>query len=411
MKIKNINSNIYFRANKIPKLQAEYINNRLLSSKSTDIFCHIATDEDSFNSAKIMYDYLSSNGVKPRILCNNSKENYGFDEKKYDIVDLAKSPVPKNRAETAICIDFSEPVRIRGRALKYLHTFPQADVFCIDHHNCDKPIIESNIIHKSFEQEPKIITPKNGYMDTTARSAASILVRFFEALNIPMSSQQIDSAYCAMVDDMNKANLLSINNGQIVKSAALIKDKNADDVFKMVSGNISEDKKREILSHLDVLSHLSGQEQAFRENLFKKIMISDNKKFAYAIIEPNNKDWQKIGGDNSITSKILRDFRLRVLSHKNADKYINAEQIKKLQEVEAAAVFYPDYKTGRYRISIHSNKDFAMKIIDYNRAHYNMDLTAGGHEDRAGGSVQSLDEDVCSKWINAFILSAQNIDY
>ncbi len=411
MKINNIHTAISFMANKIPKKQAEYINNHLINSDSVDIFCHIATDEDAFNSAKIMYEYLAQQGIKPRILCNNAKENYGFDESEYDIIDLSKTSAPKQKASSALCLDFSDSERIRGDALKYLSQFSKDDIFLMDHHIPVKSIIKSNKVTTPTTGEKRFTTARNGYIDTTARSNASILVRFFNALNIKMSKSQYESAYCGMVDDMNKANLLSIQNGEIIKSPELIRDKNADEVFNMVSENVSEDKKREILSHLDVLSHLSEQEQAFRENLFKKIMISDNKKFAYAIIEPDDETWQAIGGDNSTTSKILRDFRLKVLAHKNPDKYINPEQMKELQEVEAAAVFYPDYKTGRYRISIHSNKDYAMKIIEYNRQNYNKDLIAGGHDERAGGSIQSLDGKICSKWIRDFIFAAQNINY
>ncbi len=411
MQVENINSKLSFTANKMPKAQAEYFNKRLLSSDSVDIFCHIATDEDSFNSAKIMYDYLKANGVKPRILCNNAKENYGFNEEKYDIVDFSKSPAPKNKAQRALCIDFSESTRIRGRAVKYLHSFPQSDIFCIDHHHPEHPISDSNIINKSYKKAPRLKSIKNGYIDTTARSAASILVRFFKALNIHLSTSQINSAFCAMVDDMNKANFINIQNGRIVKTPKLINDKNADEVFEMVSSQTNDDKQSEIISHLDVLAHLNEKERKFRQNLFNNIHISDNKKFAYAVIKPNDELWREIGGDNSITSKILRDFRLRVLAHNPQDKFINDEQLKNMQEVAAVAVFYPDYKTDRYRISIHSNKDYAMKIIEYNKVHYNTDLTAGGHEDRAGGSIHSLDESVCSKWVNDFILSAQNINY
>ncbi len=411
MKVTKINSILSFKANKMPKSQAEYFNKKLLSSDSVDIFCHVATDEDAFNSAKIMYDYLRDNGIKPRIICNNADENYGYDNKTYDIIDINKNKTELQRAKTALCLDFSDPIRIRGKAFEYLSSFPKSNVFCIDHHETANPITDSNIIKTEEIVAPKIKQIKNGYLDTTAKSAASILVRFFEALNISMSDNQKESAFCAMADDMNKEKLINISNGQILKSDEFEDNINAKEVFENIENSISDKKKTEILSHLDVLSRLNSKEKAFRMSLYKNIKITPNKKFAYVIIPPDDKNWKKIGGDTPTASKILRDFRTRILEHKQTDEFIDKDLLSKIQEIQAIAVFYPDTKAGRYRVSMHSNKDYAFRIIDLIREQYYSPLKAGGHPNRAGGSTQTLDKNKCAKWANNFICAGQNLHY
>ncbi len=411
MKINKINSILSFKANKMPKCQAEYFNNKLLFSDTVDIFCHVATDEDAFNSAKIMYDYLNSNGIKPRIICSNASENYGYNNKKYDIIDINKNKTDLQRADTALCLDFSDSIRIRGKALEYLKSFPQSEVICIDHHETANPIINSNIISTSEVNEPHIEEVKNGYLDTTAKSAASILVRFFEALKIPMTENQKASAYCAMADDMNKEKLIDISNGQIIKSSKYEDDTNAKDIFEYIENSISQDKKTEILSHLDILSRLKPKEKAFRMSLYKNIKITPNKKFAYVIIQPDDRNWKRIGGDTPTASKILRDFRTRILEHKQTDEFIDNDLLKRIQDVQAIAVFYPDTKSGRYRVSMHSNKDYAFRIIDLIKEEYYSPLKAGGHPNRAGGSTQTLDKNKCAKWANNFICAGQNLKY
>lgn len=411
MKINCVSGNVNFKANKMPKEQAEYFNNQLLASDSVDIFCHTATDEDAFNSAKIMYDYLYSNGVKPRIICSNASENYGFDKKTYDIIDVNKNIPDGQRAQTALCLDFSDPIRIRGNEFDYLKLFPKSDVLCIDHHDTANPITDSNVITAMQFNVPQIDKAKNGYLDTTAKSAASMLVRFFEALKIPMTDNQKESAFCAMTDDMNKEKLIDISDGQIIKSYKLQNDYNARDVFESIEGSISDKKKTEILSHLDVLSRLKPKEKAFRLSLYKNIKITPNKKFAYVIIPPDDKNWKKIGGDTPTASKILRDFRTRILEHKKTDEFIDKDLLARIQDVQAIAVFYPDSKAGRYRVSMHSNKDYAFRIIDLIKKQYYSPLKAGGHPNRAGGSTQTLDKNKCAIWANNFICAGENIKY
>ena len=44
------------------------------------------------------------------------------------------------------------------------------------------------------------------------------------------------------------------------------------------------------------------------------MQISSNQKVAYVAIPPDDEQWQKLGGDNTVTSTILNRFRQEVLS-------------------------------------------------------------------------------------------------
>ena len=226
-----------------------------------------------------------------------------------------------------------------------------------------------------------------------------------------MSDNQKESAFCAMTDDMNKEKLINISNGQILKSEEFEEDDNVKEVFENIENSISNSKKTEILEHLDVLSRLTPKEKAFRMSLYKNIKVTPNRKFAYVIIPPDDKNWKRIGGDTPTASKILRDFRTRILEHKQIDEFIDNDLFSQIQDVQAIAVFYPDTKAGRYRVSMHSNKDYAFKIIDLIKEQYYQPLKAGGHPNRAGGSTQTLDKNKCAIWANNFICAGENIKY
>ena len=227
-----------------------------------------------------------------------------------------------------------------------------------------------------------------------------------------MSKRQQLAAYCGMMDDMNKKGYVKINNGGGVNvNKKLEEDKNAKEVYDNLDQSLSEEEKRDAICHLDVFANLSEEEKNFRKRLYDRIQLNDNSKMAYVVIAPDDCEWINLGGDNNITSKILRDFRVRVLEHKNPDEFLDEDEIERLDKVQMAAVFYPDYKTGRYRISVHSNKDYAGQLIEYNRDNYCKNLTAGGHKNRAGGSMAGLDEEKCRMWVDNFVNSSEKIAY
>lgn len=413
MKVQGINNTVSFKANKMPLNEAKYLNSRLLQAQTADIFCHTSTDEDAFSSAVMMYEYLADMGKTPRILCSDKKENLGFDKKQFNIITYENFPDDTKKADIALCLDFSQKERIRGKALDYLEEFSDDDILCMDHHYTETPVTDNCvIIEEPHKNAPDIKTAKNMYIDSSAKSATSVIFRFFEALGIKMSKRQQLAAYCGMMDDMNKNGYVKINNGGVVSTnKKLDEDKNAKEVYDNLDQSLSEEEKRDVICHLDVFANLSEEEKNFRKRLYGRIQLNDNSKMAYVVIAPDDCEWINLGGDNNITSKILRDFRVRVLEHKNPDEFLDEDEIERLDKVQMAAVFYPDYKTGRYRISVHSNKDYAGQMIEYNRDNYCKNLTAGGHKNRAGGSMAGLDEEKCRMWVDNFVNSSEKIAY
>ena len=412
MKIGYIN-NVSFKANKMPLNEAQYLNNRLLGAKSIDIFCHVSTDEDGFSSAKIMYDYLTSKGKNPRILCSDKKENLGFDKNRYNIVTYENFPENINKADIALCLDFSQKERIRGGAIEYLEGFDDDDILCMDHHHSKYPITNNFILlEKPLEGAPDIKNPKNIYIDSSAKSATSVLVRFFQSIGEKMTKSQKISAYCGMIDDMQKSGFVFLDSSNKVKvNKKLEEDKNAKEIYDYLDFELTGEEKENVIKHLDVFSSLTQDEIKFRKNLYNRIQLNGNSKMAYVVINPDDEEWYRLGGDTNTTSEILRDFRTRTLAHKKADEFLDEDKIERLKDVEMTAVFYPDYKTKRYRISIHSNKDYAEKMIEYNRNHYCKNLTAGGHKNRAGGSTAGLDKKKCGNWTDNFIRASEKISY
>ena len=406
-------SDLSFKANKMSLNQAEHIQNSLIKSDSVDIFCHVSTDEDAFNSAKIMYEYLENNGVRPRIICSGARKNYGYDEKKYRIIQSEDINSGTEKSETALCVDFSTQDRINGKALKYLTEYGEDKIIGFDHHHPKKPVTNDFIfLEKSYDTAPVLEQPKNFYIDSSAKSAASIIIRFFQALGIEMSKTQLKSAYAGMLDDMSKYDFIKFSKAEgAVPTGKLKKDKNASEVFNFVDSKLDNADKQEVISHLDILSNLNLEESAFQKKLYDKIQLTDNGRAAYVIIPPDDEEWINIGGDNSVTSKILRDFRIRTLKHEKQDEFLDKDKLEKIKNVEAVMVFYPDYKSKRYRISMHSNKDYAEKIIEYNRNNLNKNLIAGGHPNRSGGSMAGLNKNECSLWVKNFLCAAENIEY
>ena len=64
-----------------------------------------------------------------------------------------------------------------------------------------------------------------------------------------------------------------------------------------------------------------------------------------------------------------------------------------------------------YKMSILSNKDYAMKIVDYAKANYSKDIIAGGHPERCGGSIVTSNPDEQHQWVKYFVNASENIDY
>jgi len=254
--------------------------------------------------------------------------------------------------------------------------------------------------------------PKNYYVDTTAKSCSAVLYRFFKAINQPISKEQLRSVFCGMSDDMNKNRIVKfLNDSKLKYTPKIQSDDNTREVYDEVSSKLDESEKKEIISHLDVMSKLSEKEKSFYKRLFRDIKLSDNKKFAYVEIAPDDPQWLELGDENKTTSSMLREFRVNVLENDPEDSEIGKDLHEKLKDVQAVAAFYSNTKENIYKISIHTNNDYAKKYNDYIRENLCSNLTAGGHANRGGGRIFSLDNEKCHEWANYFKTASENIEY
>lgn len=408
----------HFKANPMPKEQALYLDSKLREADSVDIFCHASTDEDAFNSAKTMYLYLKQIGKQPRIIASNNPDLYGYDSKKYNILLMKNINENTSKADLALCVDFSKNERIMPSASKYLHRFSEDKIIGLDHHAENEFIIkDTKRITQSYDSVSKmpLFKPVNYYIDSTSKSCSAIIYRFFEALNEKLSMQQLSSIFCGMCDDMTKPGLLEYKKpfGKYVSilSDDVPIDSNTIEVYSKVSSTLSVGRKELIIQHLDILPNLSEDENRFMKRLFNGVKFSKNGKFAYFVIAPDDKDWLKFGGDTNRTSAMIRDFRVRLLKNNPEDKLISRELREKLKNVEVTGIFYSDYDEGAYKNSVHSKKDYVAKYQHYIKENLYSGLMAGGHLNRGGGRLNSLDEEECTQWVNYFKIAADNVTY
>lgn len=420
---------ISFKACQMPVSVAQSIDKKLMKARSVDLFCHTSPDEDTFNSAKVMYKYLSSMGKKVRIIISgNLKGLYEYNDKNLKILNPATiNPITIGRADMAFVLDLNAANRVSKESSQILKKYKSGEILGFDHHvpaKAEEPVTK-NYIHicNTLDAEQLANQTKRSkalmYIDSTAKSCNSILFRFFEALKKQIPDDTLKSLYCGMSDDMMKSGFLefSSENGlKILKqSEKLAQDKynNARDVYSQVNEKIPLSVKSDIANHLDTLGKLTPAERDFQKKLFtEKIKFSNNGKLAYVAISPSDEEWQKLGQDNSVTSAILSDFRVKAIT--NAKAFDPTLQ-EKLSKIEAVAVFYrgpvePDPSKELYRVSIHSKNGAAQKLLEHIRANLYEELKAGGHTDRIGGRINATDDTTCSKWVNYFITAAESLN-
>ncbi len=398
MIINSLKSNIQpnFTANVMPKNCAEYIDNKLKSAKSVDIFCHTSSDEDTFNSAKAMYSYLQSQGVKPRIIVSGGKDNYKYDTQKYNIVQDTKINKNTAKSDLALCVDFSSPNRVSSNVLKYLQGYGNK-IVGFDHHNDNQLITKNyNKITESYAKTQSLpdLKAQNYYIDSSAKSNCAIISRFFDAIGHRATHEEARSLFAGMLDDTSKDGITKVSKrGKVRVSEKLNDFGNTKEVMKNVLGHMSVFDKFAVLKHFADKTKLTEKEIAFSKTLNEKTQYSKNGKFAYIEITPNDKEWADLGKDTTRCKKVLQQFRKNMLNNGNID---------------AVAVFYPT-NTGNYKMSIQTKEDYAKQIIDNIKTTTCPELVAGGHEDRSGGSIESLDTQKCHEWVNLFVNSADKI--
>lgn len=385
-----------FTANVMPKNCAEYIDNKLKSAKTVDIFCHNSSDEDTFNSAKAMYSYLKNQGITPRIIASGGKENYQYDVKKFDIIQANEISDNTKKADMALCVDFSSPTRVQSNVLKYLNGYG-SNIVGFDHHNDPDVVVKDyNKITQSYAKTQTMpqIEAKDYYIDASAKSNCAIVSRFFDAVGHKTTKEEACSLFAGMFDDTSKDGITKVGTfGQIKVSQKANDNGNTKEVMKNVMKNVNVLDKLSVLKHFFDKTKLTDKEIAFSKTLNDKTQFSNNGKFAYIEIAPNDEEWKNLGKDTVRSTKVLQQFRKDTLKNDNVD---------------AVAVFYPT-NGGIYKMSILTKNDYAKQIIDNIKANTCPDLVAGGHENRSGGTIDTQDAQKCHEWVKLFKQSADEV--
>lgn len=385
LSVNNRMANVSFKANVMPKNQAKHIDNILHSGKSVDIFCHAMSDEDTFNSATAFYNYLKDEGINARIIASGGKDNYNYDTSKYNIIDAKDVNENTQKADVALCVDFSSKDRLATNVFKHLQKYDAKTIVGLDHHDDKNKIIpDFNQVTKAYEKNnvPEM-EAKNYYVDSSSKSNCGIIYRFFEALGKKPSKEISRALFTGFQDDVSKDKSHLDKNSKEIQSK-LIKSLNIIDLAKVGKHFIDKTK-------------YTKDEKEFAKGLGQRTQYSNNGKLAYVEIKAEDKEWNKIGRNTERVVKILGKFRKQTLSNN--------------KNLEAVAVFYPCSDGVTYKMSLLSNKDYAMKMVDYVKDNYKKDLVAGGHNNRCGGTIQTTNPEEQHAWVNNFIKASENIQY
>ena len=384
------NSLIGFSANKMSKMQAQYLDRELRKAQSVDIICHDTTDKDAANSALAMWEYLNNIGVHSRVIISQKNpkllnlRTYSFNIVQSD----DKDEIEKVKPDIAFCVDFGSEKRVSPLVLE--HIKKAGKIMGLDHHS-EVDIADDGYIQFDRENDDSknISSSAPFYSDKSAKSATSIIYRYFEALDKKISKDIAYDLFFGLVSDCNKKALVVCdgNKGTIVACDELKNDKNAYEVYQNLRKMLTDEDISFMAKKIDIVSDLTNEEKNFSNSLYKKMNFSKNGKVAYVAIAVDDEEWKALGEDNIRTSAILNSFRRNVL--------------KLYPDVKVALVFYK--AEGAYRISIHS-KDFKLdEFYDYAKDNINFDFSIGGHSDRGGGKLSSLDVDICNDWIEKIV--------
>ena len=359
-----------FKAKKIPKLKAKQIDELLKKSPKVDIICHESTDSDAANSALAMKEYLKQFNISSRIIISQNLQNLPL-RKKDNIIQA--QDLKDETPDTILCVDFSSKKRISPKTVSYIKKAKQ--VICLDHHKGEN--LQKDVGQNFF------------YIDTSAKSATSIIYRLFEALNKKTIKKTAYDLFLGLISDCNKRGLISCDGtkGTITPSKEFEKDKDAFEIYNKLKRFLSIKEISEIAKMVDITSTLTPKEEKFRDSLYKKIKYSKNKKIAYVEIPPDDKIWQSLGGDNTKTSAILNKFRQNIL---------------KLNPNTKVAVTFYEAK-NLYRVSLHAKGISLDEFYNYAQKNIPYNFSIGGHSDRGGGKLDSTEPETCKKWTEDII--------
>lgn len=378
-----------FKANPISVKQAKYMQRELLTSKFVDIICHSGTDEDAIACANTMQWFLKTAKIPSRIILDNAKDTFKYSEK-WDILDTSKKSLPQTRPESVLCVDFSSKERIIRNVADYINK--AKNILCLDHHeNGDIVSNITPITEVLTADEIDTLPERKFYVDSTAKSCSGVLLRFFDTLRIKLPDEIKTRLLCGMTDDLRKNHYLEFDDTlNPVELPLLRSDFQTRELYSKLKASVSDEEQKRVIKHLNVLASLNPEEIEFKNSLPDRIRTIPNGKFGCIVIPPDDRQWERLGGDNKRTSAIIGNFRV--------------ESLKKYPHLKTAAVFYP--ANGAYRISIHSSDDNVLRLFNYIKENINPELKAGGHENRGGGSIPTLNPDTCEKWVKEIIHGA-----
>jgi len=384
-----LNSSNYLRsAVRIPKPVLKTFVSKVSNADTIAVLTHISPDQDTLSSSMAIYDWLKQLG-KNVSLCVNIKDTKGLyfpSPKHYKIkTDLSKT------SDLIFANDFNGYERLSENSAKALKSIAEGKKLGTDHH-----YFSSTLISKD-----------NFFIDPEFGSNSGITYMLLTDLKAKINKADLEALYCGMLSDYTKSKFVSIKGGKLTKLPALCENKKANAVLKRIELNLSQRSKDKIYKNLDILSRLTPAEQTFSKNLISKVKVTKNGELAYIVIPQGDKEWINLGEDNPITSAILSDMRPRILNPEKETAF-SPELRGKLKNVKGAIIFYSAVEKGKsvYKMSIHSKSDYAKRLIDYVKTNINPNLIAGGHEDRAGGSVLSCQKADVDKFINDFLTAA-----
>jgi len=382
---KNFKS-VNFGANKMPKNEADFLKKGLLKNPSADVFAHESTDKDAVNSALAISNFLLKHGVTARIIISGKEESLDIQDNSKNIIQ-SKDYTPSMGDVTYICVDFSKSERIPQNILNYID-LKSSNIYCFDHHT-DTDIGQKRVIfNKSFDtNEVKATAPV--YVDSSAKSATSVIYRFFEALEEKFDNLSAFEMFYGLVSDCYKKGLVEIDGskGTIEAKKDLSEDKNAIEIFNKLKEGLTDAQIAAIARNTDIMSTLSEKEEDFYKSLFNKMQFSPDRKTAYAVLAPNDKVWEELGEDNQRTSAIINHFRQDVL--------------KNYPGVKNAIVFY---KAGEnYRLSVHSKDNLTSFYKRAQKEIKGENFSIGGHESRGGGKIKSLTPEQCEEFVREIV--------
>lgn len=388
----NTNNKVSFKARPINPEEIRWFSDVVFNPDSHNLLIvpHKGPDGDCISSAEYVYDFFAWLGKNVSILIN-PKETKGFNFNPADYKIYQKG---SKTPDGVLIVDLNSSEKLSKDAKQVISAVSPENQYIVDHHT----------------ENEKNLTSRNFYIDDSAKSCCSILVRIAEALKTSLSQSEAKKLYFGMLSDYEKSGLISFQDNQLIKMPLLAEDKNSKEVLEKLESLLSEQDKFKIYRRLDIMCNLTEEEQAFRKKMISQIQVTPNGKLAYLIIDPEDKQWEKLGMHNIRTSTILRDLRKRLING-NYDKYFTEGQKQKLKDINGAVIFYrvSKDKHSEYRFSIHGKDSYAEKLVNYVKKKH-PGTKGGGHPDRSGGGITSLNRDKIKELIKGFMEAAEDVN-